>query len=352
MNPIDTQHSVIDRARGCLLGLAVGDAVGTTLEFSYRGSFEPIDDMVGGGPFGLTPGQWTDDTSMALCLATSLLQNGFDPADQMRRYVKWRDTGYFSSTGRCFDIGNTVSAALRRFEANGDPFSGSANPQSAGNGSIMRLAPVVLFAWPDEEQIRKLARDSSRTTHGTAEAVDACEMLADVLRAGLGAATKGEMLAAAGQATRRASDTVDRTEASAPNATEGRSDAVQGGPSNATAEAHFAHDGSLSSRLQSIARGDYLNKSVDEIRGSGYVVESLEAALWCFATTDSFREAILAAANLGDDADTTAAVCGQIAGAHYGESGIPRDWIERLHLQRYIRGLADRLIASPADHLP
>ena len=139
-----------DRFRGCLLGLAVGDAVGTTLEFKAPGSFKPIHDMVGGGPFRLKPGEWTDDTSMALCLATSLLEkNGFDPKDQMDRYCRWWKEGYLSSNGRCFDIGNTVSAALALYGQTGDPIAGSTNPQSAGNGSIMRLAPVPMFYYPD-----------------------------------------------------------------------------------------------------------------------------------------------------------------------------------------------------------
>ena len=101
-----------DRYRGALLGLAVGDALGTTLEFKRPGSFAPITDMVGGGPFGLKPGQWTDDTSMALCLAESLVEcRGFDPVDQLRRYCRWYREGHLSSTGRCFDIGNTTRAA-------------------------------------------------------------------------------------------------------------------------------------------------------------------------------------------------------------------------------------------------
>src|ERR1035437_5610419 len=125
------------RYRGCFLGLAVGDAVGTTLEFKRPGSFKPIKDMTGGGPFGLKPGQWTDDTSMALCLAESLIEKkGFDPADQMRRYVRWWKEGHFSCTGRCFDIGNATRTALSRFVETGEALSGSTDPKSAGNGSI------------------------------------------------------------------------------------------------------------------------------------------------------------------------------------------------------------------------
>lgn len=131
---------VEDRAIGALLGLAVGDALGTALEFRPPGTFEPIDDIVGGGPFGLEPGQWTDDTSMALCLADSLIgQGGFGAEDQMRRYVGWWRDGDNSVTGTCFDIGNSVAGALRRFERTGEPFAGSVDPNSAGNGSLMRL---------------------------------------------------------------------------------------------------------------------------------------------------------------------------------------------------------------------
>ena len=136
----------LDRLRGCLLGLAVGDAAGTTVEFMRRGSFAPVTDLVGGGPFRLQPGQWTDDTSMALCLATSLVfQNVLDPVDQMNRYVEWYRTGYLSSTGSCFDIGGTVRQALEGYERTGNPFSGSIDPSSAGNGCIMRLAPSRCF---------------------------------------------------------------------------------------------------------------------------------------------------------------------------------------------------------------
>ncbi|MBY0401993.1 ADP-ribosylglycohydrolase family protein, partial [Myxococcota bacterium] len=136
----------LDRCAGALVGLACGDAVGTAVEFRTRGHFEPVIDMRGGGPFSLEPGQWTDDTSMALCLAESLLETGrFDARDQMERYVRWWQQGHWSATGFCFDIGNTVRAALARFQSTGDPFAGSTEPDTAGNGALMRLAPVVLF---------------------------------------------------------------------------------------------------------------------------------------------------------------------------------------------------------------
>jgi ADP-ribosyl-[dinitrogen reductase] hydrolase len=178
-----------DRFLGCLLGLAVGDAVGTTLEFETRGSFTPLTDMAGGGPFRLRPGQWTDDTSMALCLASSLVEKGgFDATDQMQRYVRWHKEGYWSATGRCFDIGNATGAALARFKRTGDPFAGSADPHSAGNGSIMRLAPVPMFFARDLAKATHYSAESSRTTHATVECLDACRLFGAVLvRALLGA---------------------------------------------------------------------------------------------------------------------------------------------------------------------
>jgi ADP-ribosyl-[dinitrogen reductase] hydrolase len=309
---LSAAESRSDRFRGCLLGLAVGDAVGTTVEFAARGSFVPLQDMVGGGPFDLPPGAWTDDTSLALCLAISLIdRQGFDARDQMDRYLRWYHEGYLSSTGRCFDIGNATRAALSRYEQTGDPFSGSDDPRSAGNGSIMRLAPVVMFFATDLQAAIASAAESSRTTHAAAECLDACRLLAAILLAALEGADKEMVLFGAGAK-------------------------LAGTP--------------LSTKLQSVAEGAYRHKSAGEIRGSGYVVESLEAALWCFWHTDNFRTAILAAANLGDDADTTAAVCGQIAGAFYGESGIPGHWRKRLVMAQEIRTLAGELEIGARIH--
>jgi ADP-ribosyl-[dinitrogen reductase] hydrolase len=291
-----------NRFRGCLLGLACGDAVGTAVEFCVRGQFAPVTDMVGGGVFGLKPGEWTDDTSMALCLASSLTALGrFDPADQMQRYAKWMDEGYLSSNGCCFDVGNTVYDALERFRQTGDPFSGSTDPWSAGNGCIMRLAPVPMFFYSDRKRAIEMSGQSARTTHGAAECVEACRLLGGILVRALEGASKAEAV-------------------------------FEHGVTDLSCE-----------RVQAIARGDYRSKSEGAIAGSGYVVRSLEAALWCFWQAADFRDAILRAANLGDDADTTAAVCGQIGGAHYGEAGIPRGWLDRLVMSDAIRELADGL---------
>jgi ADP-ribosyl-[dinitrogen reductase] hydrolase len=288
--------------RGALLGLAVGDALGTTVEFQPRGTFTPLTDIVGGGPFGLVPGEWTDDTSMALCLASSLVERGgFDARDQMQRYCRWRDDGYWSSNGRCFDIGITVSAALRRYQQTGNPFAGSTDPHSAGNGSLMRLAPIPLFYFPDDQAAIHYASESSRTTHAADECVNACRLLAGMICRALRGESREAVLFGDAETFR----------------------------------------GTVA--VAAIARGEYRHRSEADIRGSGYVIASLEAALWCFAQSDSYEDAVLLAANLGDDADTTAAVCGQLAGAFYGESGIPARWLSTLTMKDDIASLAEQL---------
>lgn len=294
--------SFLNKFRGSLLGLACGDAVGASVEFRKRGTFKPVTDMQAGGIFNLKAGQWTDDTSMALCLATSLIdKQGFDAVDQMQRYCKWRDEGYLSSTGSCFDIGIATSKALSSFKKTGNPFSGDSNPNKAGNGCLMRLAPVVLFFHPNRDLSISMATESARTTHGAPECLEASQLFAAMLFQALNGASKHDVLLPHGVLALR------------------------------------------SNSLLAIATGEYFAKTESDIKGSGYVVESLEAALWCFYHTNSFEESILRAVNLGDDADTTAAICGQLAGAFYGEQGIPQHWLNNLHQRDMIYALAEAL---------
>jgi ADP-ribosyl-[dinitrogen reductase] hydrolase len=299
----------LERYRGCLLGLAVGDAVGTTLEFKRPGTFEPITDMVGGGPFNLLPGQWTDDTSMALCLGESLIiSKGFDPTDQMQRYLRWYRQGYFSSTGECFDIGNTIRAALRHFETTGNSFAGSTDSLKAGNGSIMRLAPVPMFYANDFATAVTHAASSSYTTHAASASVSACQYLSGLIVGALNGENKETLLS--------------------PHYTP-----IEG----------FWDQTFLVPEIAEIADGSFKDRNPPDIVGSGYVVKSLEAALWAFYNSRDYREGCLMAANLGDDADTTAAVYGQLAGAYYGESDIPASWRKKLAKHRIIELMADKL---------
>jgi ADP-ribosyl-[dinitrogen reductase] hydrolase len=296
------------RFRGAMLGLAAGDALGTTIEFSPRGA-RTVTDIVGGGPFSLPPGAWTDDTSMALCLAESLVERGgFDPRDQMARYLRWYDEGYLSSTGRCFDIGSTTSQALRRFASTGEPYAGSTAGDKAGNGSLMRLAPVPLAYFRDAEEALARAADSSRTTHGARAALDACRFYAGLIVGALRGEDKGALL----------------SERYAP---------IPG----------YWEEHPLCPEVDAIAAGSYRAKDEPEISASGYVVHTLEAALWALYHTDDFREGCLRAVNLGQDADTTGAVYGQLAGAFYGEEGIPEGWRRILVRADLITGLADGL---------
>lgn len=299
----------IERYRGCLLGLASGDAVGTTLEFKKPGTFEPIDDLVGGGPFALPAGHWTDDTSMALCLAESLVERQrFDAKDQLERYVRWWKDGYLSSTGECFDIGGTTKQALAHFQITGDPFSGRDDERSAGNGAIMRLAPVPMFYARQSTLAITESGQSSRTTHGALLCIDACRYFGALIAGALSGAGKDELL----------------SEMYSP-------------------VAGYFDQNPLADPIAAIARGSFKQKEPPQIRGTGFVVDSLEAALWAFHKSEDFRHGCLLAVNLGDDADTTGAVYGQIAGAYYGEHGIPEAWRLKLAMRDRIEALATRL---------
>lgn len=299
-----------DRYIGTLAGLAVGDALGTTLEFTTPGKFEPITDMVGGGPFGLKAGQWTDDTSMALCMAESLVEKeGFDPIDQLARYVRWWQQGHLSSTGKCFDIGNATAAALHRFMKTHEPYCGSTSPQAAGNGSLMRLAPVPMFFANDPAAAIERSGDSSRTTHAATTCVDACRYYSGLIVGALKGVPKDVLLSA------------------------------RYCPASSYLDKH-----PLCPEIDAVAAGSFKKKNPPAIRGSGYVVNALEAALWAFHHSTSFRGGCLMAVNLGDDADTTGAIYGQLAGAYYGYSAIPEGWRAKLAMRETIEALAIKLL--------
>ncbi len=285
-----------DRSRGTLMGLALGDALGVPLEFSVRDA-RWVSGLEGGGPFNLELGQWTDDTSMACCLAYSLIScEGFDPSDQMLCYAYWYRYGVYSATEECFDIGGATRAAIESFIRTREPYSGSSDPHSAGNGSLMRLAPIPVYYFDSFEQTVYFSALSSRTTHQAIEAVDACRYFGALLHGALHGIPKERLL-------------------------DGLYTPVDG----------YWEADPLAPSIEAIARGTYKHKRRDEISSSGYVVDTLEAALWAFYHHDSFREAVLAAVNLADDSDTVGAVCGQLAGAYWGETQLPIEWILRTY---------------------
>lgn len=287
----------------CLLGLAIGDAVGATVEFLPRGRFKPLTDMIGGGKFQLEKGQWTDDTSMALCLADSLIAcQGFDANDQMQRYCRWIDEGYNSSKPYAFGIGKTILNALIRYRKTQNPYSGRTESKFSGNGSLMRIAPIAIYYVKHPQLAWEYAAISSKTTHASHECIQSCQYFTHLLIQALYGIEKEQLFNI---------ENLPKLEC-----------------------------------LTHIFNGEFKDKTADEIKGSGYVIESLEAALWSFWHTDNFKDAILTAANLGDDADTTAAICGQLAGAYYGLNAIPQAWLDVLYRKDDIMKIAEQLSRS------
>lgn len=277
--------SVDDRCIGALLGLAVGDALGTTLEFLPRDTYPHLEGIVGGGVLGRRPGEWTDDTAMALALTTSLIRRQrLDERQFLDELTAWWLEGKHSCVGVCDDIGNTTRDALTRWLLNAEPHSGSTDPQTAGNGSLVRVAPVAMKYWRDRQALRDAAARQSKATHGAEEAVAACVAFADIL-----------------------------------------ADAIAGSP---IAHVLAPRQLGLSPRVDQVTGGSWFMKERADIRSTGYVIHTLEAALWSIARSSSFEEAVLLAANLGHDADTVAAVTGQLAGAIYGVRGIPRHFAD------------------------
>ncbi|MCA0936689.1 ADP-ribosylglycohydrolase family protein [Vibrio alginolyticus] len=308
---------ILDKAQGAMVGLALGDALGTSLEFRAKDSYTPLVDIVGGGPFHLQPGQWTDDTSMMLCLADSLLAKGdLDPSDQMNRYCDWWQNGHNSVTGICFDIGNTVADALYTYQQTGEANAGSTAEHTAGNGSLMRLAPIPIFyssfrGFPEESAV-DAALLSSITTHAERRALQACQIMAWLIYKVL------------------------------ENAKIEKSDLFR-------QLSEYWEKQNIHSDLVPIALGSFLRKSRQDIHGTGFVVQSLEAALWSFANSDNFKGGALLAANLGDDADTTAAIYGQLAGAYYGYNQLPRPWLDKLAWHQCIKDKATSLVLRPCS---
>jgi ADP-ribosyl-[dinitrogen reductase] hydrolase len=305
-----------DRQHGTLLGLAIGDALGAAVEFRRPGTFVEVTGFRGGGPHRLAPGEWTDDTSMALALADSITEAGWDVNDQAERYLAWWRSGAYSVNGHVFDIGITTRKALGRFEQTRDAWtSGDASSGASGNGSIMRLAPVpIAYAslLPDRLDILVTrAIDSSKPTHASPQCLSACAYLTVVLAGLLQGLPRTEVLDPGWPLLKRVRQMYP-----------------------------------LHPEIDEVAQGSFRHTAPPYIRGSGYVVKSLEAALWAFHDATDFREAVLRAVNLGDDADTTGAVCGQLAGACWGDTGIPPEWRNGLARRERISAAVDRLAES------
>ncbi len=273
-----------ERFLGTLLGLAIGDAIAAPTQFRRPGSFAQVGDLIGGGPFSLPPGGWSDDTAMALCLTDSLLERGFDPLDQTERYRRWQREGYLSATGRCLGITASTARALAASQWRRQPFSGSHDPRQLDPEPLSRVAPVVMYYFAAPEEAARMAGEAARTTCQSGSVLTACRTLAHILILALSGRPKAEILAQAAERQPR--------------------------------------------------RG--------AAKGAG---QALSGAIEAFAATGNYRQAVLHSANLGGDSDVTSAVCGQIAGAFYGAGAIPSAWRESLMRRPLIEDYADRLLA-------
>lgn len=279
-----------DRFYGCMYGLAIGDALGMPVEFMERDTFPLVTDYLPNIHWDLEAGSWTDDTSMALCLAQSLIEHGgFSHFDQLHKYWLWYRNGYMSVNGKCFDIGNTTRMALDNFYKTKQVISPYNGSQYSGNGSLMRLAPIPLYFYKTGLGNTELMSGiSSKTTHSSPECISACEILGKLLY-------------------------------------------------ECFSGVH-ARDISIPDRIYDMTRR--------EVKSTGYVKDTLDAALWSFAKTNSFEECVLTAVNLGDDADTVGAVAGQIAGAYYGYAAIPERFITGLQRRDLIERITTGLYSS------
>jgi len=279
---------VYDRAVGSLVGLAIGDALGASVHYQKRDTFEPVTDLIGGGPFKLEPGGWTDSTAMALALADSLIScNKLDELDFLTRLRAWYEEGKYSHTTQCIDINKGMVLAMKRFAARGDIITVPSKAGKAMHDPITRLAPIAIFFNYSVPMAIDAAYRQSNTTHSFALCLNTCQRM--------------------------------------------------------TFELIVLYNGVPFDRIESW-KDDQLDKQPrDAISSEGLVDTTHKAAKWALRTTDNFKDAVLLAANLGDECDAIAAVAGQYAGATYGLAGIPKEWVEKLIWKDYILELAEKL---------
>jgi len=283
-----------DLSAGSFVGLGIGDALGAPVEFCGRGSFPEVTEYLSGGKFDLPAGAWTDDTAMSLCLAQSLIiHDGFEAKDLLERFSKWLEFGENTSTGISVGVGQNTLRTLGTFRRNGTLMAEKVGSKNDGNGSLMRLTAAALYARNSPENARNLASLQSRTTHASDIADECCQFLAELICR------------------------------------------IAQGQEYADAK-RLSMNHEWSYPLQSILDTPYLDSLPHGIKSSGYVVDTLQSALWAVENSNSFEDAVLKAVNLGDDADTVGAVAGQIAGAIYGYAKIPDKFKNGLAKERQL----------------
>jgi ADP-ribosylglycohydrolase len=297
-----------ERFRGALVGLATGDALAVPAQGFEAGTFTPVTEPAGGGEFDLPPGAWTDDTAMALCLADSLIAcKRFEPRDQVERFSRWQQKGYLSATGRCFGISSGTARALAAAQWRRQLFPGSHDPQQLDPEPLVRVAPAVMFSIDSRVRAMSLAGDAARVTCQAPLVIDACRAFAAMLYGALSGRPRNEVLA------------------------------PQDGPQGLDIAA-------FRPRIRSLLRARYRDKAQAQIRAGDSVTDTLEAALWAFDRSASFRDGALLVANLGGRCDVAAAVYGQLAGAYYGVREIPAEWQRAIARLDVIIAFADQLL--------
>ncbi len=303
-----------NKVKGCFLGLAIGDALGVPVEFSEREQWRraPVKEMLGFRVWNQPPGTWSDDSSLAFCLAESLV-NGYDVEDIGVKSVNWLYEGYWGAHHKVFDVGNTTKLALSRIRSGKSAkHSGEWDEASNGNGSLMKIAPAALyFHNTDDDQLWIAISEISSITHAHFRSCFCCFVYCKYLIELYKGEEKLEALRKASESIRQLMDSKNFS----------------------TTETQ------LLDRILTLKIAD---AEEDEIKSSGYVLHTLEASIWCLLTTSSYKEAVLKAVNLGGDTDTTACVTGALAGVYYGVEQIPGEWVDVLARREDIVDLAKR----------
>jgi ADP-ribosylglycohydrolase len=309
-----------------LLGVAVGDAVGVPVEFLSRIHLKksPVVDMLGYGTHNQPEGTWSDDSSLTFCLAETLVE-GYDLQKLANRFVNWKEYGYWTPYGKVFDIGIATSSAIHSLYLGKDPLlAGGDTEDSNGNGSLMRILPLLFYVREMSISERfKHVKDVSSLTHRHIRSVIACFIYLEYALQLINGNNKNAALTNMQKAVKAFFESTD-----VPQAEINRFHRV------------------LSIKIDNYDLQPVMDLSEEEISSSGYVLNTLEASLWCILHTDNYKDAILKAVNLGSDTDTTAAVTGGLAGLIYGGESIPQGWLSKLVKRNEIEDLSVRLFSK------
>ena len=303
--------------KNILLGTAIGDTLGLPVQFLDREVIakNPVTTMVGYGQFDVPAGTWSDDSSLSLCLAESLC-NGYDLNDIANKFIKWMFEGYWTPFNKAFDIGNTTYFAIVNLRNGISPhLAGMDRERDNGNGSLMRILPLVPYIINMEEEDRfRIIGEVSSLTHRHPRSILACIALCEFAIQYINS-----------QSIEKAYQAIQQT-------------ILQ-----LLKKEMFIEEDSPFKRLVGLSYEKFKNIELKDIRSTGYVIDTLEASLWCVFNTTNYKEAVLKAVNLGDDTDTVGAITGGLAGIIYGYDTIPSEWIDVLAKKDDIIQLADKL---------